>query len=99
MTSLKWKSEFSRPSSGRNRCGKCLRFSGRGGGGQALVDAAWGWGLNREHLAAHSVELIALSQWLSGGGYSTSQPILDAIAVMNFGDSVAVRGTNESMGL
>ena len=28
----------------------------------------------------------AVSQWLSGGGYSTSQPILDAIAVMSFGD-------------
>jgi hypothetical protein len=27
-----------------------------------------------------------VGQWLSGGGYSTSQPILDAIAVMNFGD-------------
>ena len=27
-----------------------------------------------------------VSQWLSGGGYSTSQPILDAIAVMSFGD-------------
>ena len=27
-----------------------------------------------------------VSQWLSGGGYSTSEPILDAIAVMNFGD-------------
>lgn len=27
-----------------------------------------------------------VSQWLTGGGYSTSQPILDAIAVLNFGD-------------
>jgi serine protease len=27
-----------------------------------------------------------VSQWLSGGGYSTSQPILDAIAAMSFGD-------------
>jgi hypothetical protein len=27
-----------------------------------------------------------VGQWLTGGGYSTSQPILDAIAVMNFGD-------------
>ena len=27
-----------------------------------------------------------VGQWLSGGGYSTSQPILDAVAVMNFGD-------------
>lgn len=27
-----------------------------------------------------------VSQWLTGGGYSTSQPILDAIAVMSFGD-------------
>lgn len=27
-----------------------------------------------------------VSQWLSGGGHSTSQPILDAIAVMQFGD-------------
>lgn len=27
-----------------------------------------------------------VSQWLSGGGYSTSQPILDALAVMSFGD-------------
>jgi serine protease len=26
------------------------------------------------------------SQWLMGGGYSTSQPILDAITVMSFGD-------------
>lgn len=27
-----------------------------------------------------------VGQWLSGGGYGTSQPILDAIATMNFGD-------------
>lgn len=27
-----------------------------------------------------------VSQWLSGGGYSTAQPILDAIAVMSLGD-------------
>jgi Subtilase family len=27
-----------------------------------------------------------VGQWLTGGGYSTSQPILDAIAVMSFGD-------------
>jgi Subtilase family len=27
-----------------------------------------------------------VSQWLTGGAYSTSQPILDAIAVMSFGD-------------
>ncbi len=27
-----------------------------------------------------------VSQWISGGGYSTSQPIMDAIAVMDFGD-------------
>lgn len=27
-----------------------------------------------------------VSQWLTGGGYSTSQPILDAVAVMGFGD-------------
>lgn len=27
-----------------------------------------------------------VGQWLTGGGYSTSQPILDAVAVMAFGD-------------
>ncbi len=27
-----------------------------------------------------------VSQWLTGGGYSTAEPILDAIAVMSFGD-------------
>jgi subtilase family protein len=27
-----------------------------------------------------------VGQWLTGGGYSTSQPILDAISVMSFGD-------------
>ena len=27
-----------------------------------------------------------VSQWLTGGGYSTSQAIVDAISVMNFGD-------------
>jgi hypothetical protein len=27
-----------------------------------------------------------VSQWLAGGGYSTSQPILDAVASMSFGD-------------
>lgn len=37
-------------------------------------------------ITAELASVRCVSQWLSGGGYSTSQPILDAIAVMDFGD-------------
>lgn len=37
-------------------------------------------------IAPEIASVRCVGQWLSGGGYSTSQPILDAIAVMAFGD-------------
>jgi serine protease len=39
-----------------------------------------------------------VGQWLSGGGYSTAQPILDAIAVMNFGDVLLLEAQTSLFG-
>jgi serine protease len=39
-----------------------------------------------------------VSQWLTGGGYSTSQPILDAIAVMGFGDVLLLEAQTSIFG-
>lgn len=37
-------------------------------------------------IASAISSIRCVGQWLSSGGYSTSQPILDAIAIMQFGD-------------
>lgn len=39
-----------------------------------------------------------VGQWLTGGGYSTAQPILDAIAVMNFGDVLLLEAQTSLFG-
>ncbi len=35
---------------------------------------------------APAASVRCVSQWLTSGGYSTSQPIMDAVAAMTFGD-------------
>jgi subtilase family protein len=39
-----------------------------------------------------------VGQWLTGGGYSTAQPILDAIAVMNVGDVLLLEAQTSLFG-
>lgn len=39
-----------------------------------------------------------VGQWLSGGGYSTSQPIMDAVAAMHFGDVLLLEAQTSMWG-